>query len=57
MFEGLPDGDGYHDMVLPCGLFQERKGWVADVDVGSISDLAVRYHLKTRNISFLHLGY
>ena len=20
---GLPDGDGYHDMILPCGLFQE----------------------------------
>eukprot|EP00434_Breviolum_minutum_P015854 symbB.v1.2.013968.t1/scaffold1004.1/size147139/3 len=21
---GLPDGDGYHDMILPCGLFQEE---------------------------------
>ncbi len=29
---GLPDGDGYHDMILPCGLFQEipsRSGGVA----------------------------
>eukprot|EP00913_Durusdinium_trenchii_P002032 g1878.t1 len=21
---GLPDGDGYHDIILPCGLFQEE---------------------------------
>ena len=24
---GLPDGDGYHDMILPCGLFQEIPIW------------------------------